>query len=152
VSVVDKDLGLREIKRNLKEYKKTIIKVGIQSNAGFNKNTSIIKYATANEFGTDIIPERSFIRSTADEKKEEWYSFIDKGLTEVTEGKKKPLQVLGLLGIKARDDIKEKIGSNIKPENAESTKLKKAGSKTAVTTTLIDTGVMRNSVNYTFSY
>lgn len=149
--IKDKDLGFNEIKKQIAIYSQNYIKVGIQTNAGLGKDSqSVAEYATQNEFGTEIIPERSFIRSTADQKKADWDSLILDGYSKVLDQKATALVELAKIGIKARDDIKAKINSNIAPENAPSTKLQKAGSKLAETHTLIDTGRMLNSIQYAF--
>lgn len=150
MTVKEKDLGYRKIINEVKKYKKLIVKAGIFRESGTNNGQYIVDYAAANEFGTidngGYIPERSFIRSTSDEKSEEWRKLLDKYLTYVVENKYSAEQSLNFIGLQVVNDIKDKISSNIAPENAPATKLKKAGSESANTTTLIDTGTMRNSV------
>jgi phage gpG-like protein len=149
LTYTDKDKGWSELSKRLKEFKKAVIKVGVQSNAGLNKDgTSIVEYATYNEFGTihegGNIPERSFIRSTADKNKN-WQKQINDAYLNVIDGKDTPIAAIAKVGIKARDDIKQTITDLRIPPNAESTIKKKKSSNP-----LIDTGALRNSISYVF--
>lgn len=145
LTYTDKDLGWKDLKKRLKEFKKSTIKVGIQSNAGMNKGARIVDYAAANEFGIyGHIPERSFIRSTADKKKN-WVSEIDKAYYSIIDKGAGAIAAIARVGIIARDDIKQTITDGVSPENSEFTIKKKGSSHT-----LIDTGRLRNSIQYKF--
>jgi phage gpG-like protein len=149
LTFVDKDLGWKDLQKRIKEFKKAVIKVGVQTNAGLNEDgTPIVKYAAYNEFGTihegGNIPERSFIRETA-KKYNNWNKEVDEAYTSVIDGKDTPFAAIAKVGIIARDDIKQAITDGIDPENAPATIAKKGSSKT-----LIDTGALRNSINYKF--
>lgn len=142
----DNDLGFKDLVKRLKEFKKSTIKVGIQTNAGMNKGERIVDYAAANEFGVaGHIPERSFIRSTADKKKN-WVTEIDNAYISVIDKGEGAISAIAKVGIIARDDIIQTITDGVAPENRPFT-IKKKGSSS----TLIDTGVMRNSIQYKFA-
>jgi hypothetical protein len=150
MSVIDKDTGWKDLKKRLKEFKETGIKVGIQNNAGLNdEGISIAEYGTANEYGTKQsggnIPPRPFIRGAADKHKN-WQTPIEQAYYDVIEGKKAPLAALALVGRVAVDDIKAYITDLKIPKNADSTKKKKKSDNP-----LIDTGLMRNSIRYQFT-
>ena len=84
------------------------------------------------------------MRSTFDEKHQEWEGMLDKALENIINGKSTNIDnQINLIGERMVSDIKEKISSNIPPENADSTKRRKKSTRT-----LIDSGVMRNSINY----
>jgi hypothetical protein len=127
-----------------------------------NKPLTVGEVAVIHEFGTDDIPERSFIRSTHDEKRESWKKDQRTLLLAIQEKKMTIEKALSVMGVKIKAAIQEKIGSNIPPPNDPDTivkKLRRAGFKVTTgtaegagavkNTTLIDTGQMRQSVNFT---
>lgn len=144
VRIVDKDTGLKQFKKAIKNFKGKVLKVGIFADSGKGKNGElIVNRALANEYGTSNIPERSFIRSTSDEKNQEWGKSIDKIVDRLLTEEVDVNQYLGLLGEKIVGDIKEKISSNMPPLNSPATIKRKGSNKT-----LIDTGEMRASIAY----
>lgn len=96
-----------------------------------------------NEFGTEKIPPRSFIRSTLIENRRKYRTIRERLIKRVLNGEDKLETVKKKLGQIAADDIKKKITNIIDPPNAPSTVSKKGFNKP-----LIDTAQMRNSVNY----
>jgi len=141
----DKDNGIFQ---SLKKLKKVSIEVGVFADSKNTKSKPVAyvaDYAIANEFGTDKIPERSFIRSTTDEQESKWQNQLDKVadslMTATDEEFDRKLYEVGQL---VRSDIIKKIDSNIPPVNAPSTKKKKL--KQGKARTLIDTGILRNSI------
>lgn len=146
MKIKDTDKGFLAIKKALLSLKKKEIKVGILEGAGKNAKTGtlIVDYAIANEYGTSKIPERSFMRSTYDEKQQEWNKTLDKIVSSVVEGNINDIeQKINFVGVQMVNDIKEKIDSNIPPLLAETTIKRKGSSRT-----LIDTGIMRASITY----
>lgn len=146
MKIKDTDKGFLAIKKALLSLKKKEIKVGIHEGAGENAKTGtlIVDYATANEYGTSKIPERSFMRSTYDEKQQEWNKAIEKIVDSVVEGGVGNIeQKISLVGEQVVNDIKEKISSNVPPPLSEATIRRKGSSKT-----LIDTGIMKTSITY----
>lgn len=146
--VKDTDKGLQNILKNVKEFKNIVVKVGIQGAEANRRNEGIrvVDYATANEYGTDKIPERSFIRSTVDDNKG-FKDEINHAFTSVITGKDTPRSAMAKVGIIARDDIIAKInkGDNRWKPLLEKTIARKKSSKP-----LIDTGRMKQSITYTF--
>lgn len=148
MSILDKKDNLKKLMKDVKSYKGAYVKVGIQNNAGFNiDGTSILDYAQYNEFGTTHIPERSFIRSTEEEKRKDWYSLLEKGLEDLLDGNSSALRALSLVGLKAVDDIKLKITNAKNDPNIPALKPSTIKAKKS-TSPLIDTGALRNSVRY----
>lgn len=144
MKVADKDKGFKHFKKAIKNFKGKVLEVGIFADIGKGENGDlIINRALANEYGTSNIPERSFIRSTSDEKNQEWGKSIDKIVDRLLTEELDVNQYLGLLGKKMVGDIKDKISSNILPPNSPATIKRKGSSKT-----LIDTGEMRSSIHY----
>ncbi len=126
--------------------------------------------AVANEFGTDKsngradsifgdvtpkggggkrgagvhVPERSFIRSTVDAKKNgEWRIAAEELRKEIIAGRMTTDRALGLMGLRIKKDIQEKTRSQVPPPNAQST-IDAKGSDHP----LINTGQLLNSIDF----
>ncbi|HEY0772403.1 MAG TPA: hypothetical protein VGD31_18915 [Sphingobacteriaceae bacterium] len=154
-SYKDIDKGFKDLERRLKEFKGIVVKVGVQGRdaSKLNNGTTVVTYAAANEFGTTtagrsrnvVIPERSFLRSTTD-KKDYWKKEIKTAYNSIIDRKDTAIAAIAKVGIIARDDIIRTITDFVPPPNAESTIKKKKSSQT-----LIDTGLLRNSISYKFA-
>ena len=147
-NVRDTDMGMHKISQLIKKLKKTTLKVGVFSealNSEEGPSTYVAEYAIANEYGNEHIPERSFMRSTIDEKEKQWTKLVDDALAEAIQGKENFESELYKIGAIARRDIIEKIDSNINPPNSPSTIKKKGPHKNK---TLVDHGVLRSSIEY----
>jgi len=138
----DRDLGLKKFIRQLQVAKVTEVVVGVQQGAD-NDGQQIAEYAAYNEFGTESIPERSFMRSAFDENLAELKQDMDTQYGRVQAGQITVRTALGLVGLRHQDQIKNKIDTNIPPPNSPVTIAKKGSSHT-----LIDTGAMKNSIHY----
>lgn len=133
---------------------KPYVKVGLPAGVVFEKlkeervHDSIVidesltvgMVAIFNEFGLGV-PERSFIRSTFDEKQREIKDFIIQKQFEVTGLKITTEQALNQIGAFGAKLMVEKIDSFVPPPNAESTIFKKDSSMP-----LIDTGQLRQTI------
>lgn len=75
---------------------------------------------------TIVIPERSFIRSTVDEKEADYFAQIEADTGLVLDGKMTKEQMLKRLGVTAEGDVKQKIIDIKEPGNAASTLRAKA--------------------------
>lgn len=141
-STKDIDKGFKAFKQELQRAKNATVEIGIHQDS-INDGLSIAEYAAYNEFGTIDIPERSFMRSTFDEKQSEINADMAKRYKQVIDGKIGVHRALSLIGMRHAQDIQEKIGSNIQPANSEATIARKKSTKT-----LIDTGAMRQSIRH----
>jgi hypothetical protein len=141
----DRDFGFSEILKRLKALKNKQLHVGILEGSGDNEDGQLIAgYAYSNEYGTEHIPARSFMRSTFDEKNADWNKALNGVVEQVASGESIDVQrAVGLVGEQVASDIKDKISSNVPPPLKEATRVKKKSSKT-----LVDTGIMRNSINF----
>lgn len=138
----DIDRGLREFIRQMQIAKVTEVVVGVHQGDS-NDGQQIAEYAAYNEFGTENIPERSFMRSAFDENLSSIKQDMDARYGQVTRGEINVKDALGLVGLRHQDQIKNKIDTNIPPPNAPATIAAKGSSRT-----LIDTGAMKNSIHY----
>lgn len=139
---IDRDLGLRRFIRELQIAKVTEVVIGVQQGDMNGEGQQIAEYAAYNEFGTENIPERSFMRTAFDENLPQLKEDMDKRYAEVQAGTMTVRQALMNVGLKHADVIKDKIDTNIPPPNSPVTIARKGSSKT-----LIDSASMKNSVH-----
>lgn len=134
--------GIR-FQKMLNELAEKEVRIGFQRGAATEDDgTDICDVAAWNELGTVNIPSRPFLRKSVDENVDKINAFL--------KGQKKKLisgadaeQVLKEIGLFQKDLIQEKITEGSFAPNAPSTVRKKKSSKP-----LVDTGRMRQSVNY----
>lgn len=102
--------------------------------------------AVIQEFGTDDdhVPERSFLRSTFDERKAAWRKLTDKYRAAVMSGKMTVLKALELIGLVQVSDVRKKVKARIPPPNAASTIRQKTVNGKIGDVPLIDSGQMIN--------
>jgi hypothetical protein len=105
------------------------------------KKPNNAQVGTWHEFGTSKFPQRSFLRSTADENKALYLKLMGLAMARASKGLVTPVRALELFGLKVRNDVKKKIRAQIPPPLADSTVIKKGSS-----TPLIDTGQLINSI------
>lgn len=104
---------------------------------------TVAEIGFANEFGTETIPERSFIRSVTRGNKKEIIAMQKQLLKKITEGKLTTVTALGLLGEKIADMISQKIVTLKTPPNSPETIRRKGTSNP-----LVQTGQLKNSITY----
>lgn len=98
-----------------------------------------------------VIPERSFMRSTIDENIKEYGQITGALVSQWMAGAQEYQDVYKLVGMKIKGDIQQKIVVLDDPPNAPSTQRKKAKEGTGpVDNPLIDSGRMRQSIDYVF--
>jgi len=102
---------------------------------------SMPEIAAANEFGTDDIPARPFMRTSYDDNKAQIDRVITKEYDKIVDGQSTVKRSLGLIGLFMVDLIQQKIRAITTPPNAPSTIKKKKSSKP-----LIDFGQMISAV------
>jgi len=122
------------------------------------QDSELVIQAASNEFGTDragrnhniVIPERSFIRSTFDEQKEDLTTSIDKAKIDVVIGKISKDKFLNRLGLFLGGKIVAKINDSKQwaEPNAESTIAAKTRAGKVGDQPLVDTGRTKQSVTH----
>lgn len=137
ISIKEKKDNTDKIIRDLRRFTSEKVVVGII-------NPEIAEYGAYNEFGTKDIPERSFLRSTYDEKIAKWQRQIQATIRKILRMESDGSNALTQLGEVAVKDVQRKISSNIAPPNAPSTIAKKGAGKT----TLYDTGKLTRAITY----
>lgn len=151
--VADKDLGYKKIVSQVRSFEKSTILVGFQQGSETKVETqgtrakkgglSMPAIAAANEFGTNKIPARSFMRTSFDDNIRSIQALIQREYELVTQGDKTAKKALGLIGLYVTGLIQKKIRQITSPPNSPVTIALKGSSKP-----LIDFGQMVNSVTY----
>ena len=153
-AVQDHDLGLKRFVKEMKRAQAgSNVKIGVQADSRYipdpktgrvdSGETDLVAVASANEFGTGTIPERSFIRSTTDEERKNVDRLIDKGLDKIKQGHGDVRDVLDRVGLYMTAKIQKKIVDLRTPPNAPATVARKGSSNP-----LIDTGQLRQSITH----
>jgi len=141
--VIDRDLGWKAIKREMLKAKTLEVAVGILEGAKNGEGASIAEYATHNEFGTDKIPERPFMRTAFDESKEKISQDMNRQGERMAMGQSTARDALKTIGQRHASRIQNVItGRNFLPRLSPQTVKAKKGSEK----TLVDTSAMVNAV------
>lgn len=133
---------IQEVFRNAGKGGIKHIDVGFFASARYPDGTPIAAVAAWNEFGTEIIPERPFIRIANAQN--------ELNLIAIIRNQVDPLTMVitrtvgNSLGQNQMDAVKKSMVDLRDPPNAESTLVRKKGK----TNPLIDTGRMNRSVTY----
>lgn len=129
--------------RMLAELADKEVRIGFQhGEASEDDGTDICDIAAWNELGTEHIPSRPFLRKSVDENEGKINQFLQAEARSLASGKTAEM-LLNEIGDFQKSLVQEKITEGSFTPNAESTIRRKGSSKP-----LIDTGRMRQSVNY----
>lgn len=140
-TVVDRDLGLADRVKALSG--KWHVKVGVLEDAAPRDDKATnSEIAAFHEFGLGV-PERSFVRRTADEKLSEIQNTQRAVGRQILEGKIDGEQGAERLGVVVAGLMKQRIADFIPPPLSEQ-RIKEKGS----TVPLIDTGQLRSSIHH----
>jgi hypothetical protein len=136
------DLGWDKIHQNIKESSSKIAVVGIIGGG------EELRKAVANEFGTDKIPERPFMRQTFDKVEPEIKKKKKEGLNQIIFDNASPSRVLSRIGNFYRSEIRKAIRNREFKANSEFTIRRKnrTAKKKGNPIPLIDTGKMIQSL------
>lgn len=144
------DRKWQALKRQIPAIRSAAVTVGIQSDAGADESgTPLASIAFWNEQGTNgggwggPIPERPFMRDTADQQNDKWSRVANAMISSILAGKRDPQAAFSLLGEVAEKDIKAAITSGAWVANSPVTVELKGSS-----TPLIDTNAMRQAIRY----
>lgn len=136
--------------KNLAAMKNGYVAVGLPvskvADKTYGSGQSVIDAGAAHEFGTNDLPERSFLRAPFTLKKSEINRLIAKQVESVGSGAIDANQALNLIGIAARNiSVKafETAGYGTWPDIKEATKAAKKSSGI-----LIDTGELRGAITW----
>lgn len=145
-AVIQRDRGWRKIKRAVDELGKSDIHVGVLGNAGqYDERTTTVEVAVWNEFGTETVPARPFMRRTADEN-ERKVAVLGQGFVgKVIDGTITPKNALHQIGLWFAAQIVRTINksSGWAVPNAPSTIQAKGSSHP-----LVDTSHLRKNISH----
>lgn len=117
---------------------KITLEAGFLEGVTYSDGMSVPMVASLNEFGTYNIPPRPFFRNAINKNSDKWGKVFLQGMQ-----KQNAKNAFGLLGERIRKDIVQSINDTNEPPNSPVTIARKGSSKP-----LVDTGLMRASVNY----
>ena len=155
--VLDRDLGWKEIQREMLKLDSKVVKVGITKESGKDipngkrkdGKTTIVQYAYWNEMGVHgsskwMIPPRPFVKGWALAKESEITETMQEVSNKVSGGHLKAMTAFKVLGLYGKSGIMEYIrnSDNFVP-NAPLTRKRKKSSAP-----LIDEGFLIGAVNY----
>jgi len=141
----DIDRGYEALKKRAGEIRDRKVTIGVHGkddNRGDAETNVLI--GTAHEFGTDKLPERSFLRKTLDRHGAEYTAYARSLSLKVLAGEMSGDRALGLLGERVKSDVIAMFNNNeIRPDISDATKKRKGSS-----TVLIDTGSLKQAIDY----
>lgn len=126
----------------LKKLSELEVQVGFQGDQTAEDGTSLAEIAAYNELGTSTIPARPFMKQSFENHEDELRAACERVNAALASGKSVE-QALDALGVAIKGLVQTEIVDGGFTENAPSTIKKKGSDKP-----LIDTGTMRQSVNY----
>ncbi len=148
---------LKKLKEQMKAGK---VAVGLPKGKSgqYEDGSTVIEVAAWNEFGTERIPERSFIRVPVQQNKEKYMALAKKQAKLIYAGKTTTENALGILGTFMSDKMKSSFTDNDWEANSDITinggwmtspngkpfYVKGKGSSNP----LMSTGQLRNSITY----
>ena len=140
--VIDKDLGWKRIVSKMRVINGKEIRAGVLPSAGNGKKgVPIAEYATYNEYGTEKIPSRPFMATSADENKG-WSTSVKNAVKGIIDGAE-VISQMNTVGEKMKTDIKKNIGTyRFKPLKPAT--VKKKGHDIQ----LIDSGDLYDAIDY----
>lgn len=129
--------------RELDKLGKMDVQIGFQHGASREENgADVCDVAAFNELGTETIPSRPFLRDSVDDNEDEIVKFLQSKVVDIIHGKTAE-QVLKEIGVFQKDMVQTTIEDGYFEPNSEATIRRKGSSHP-----LIDTGTMKNSVNF----
>jgi phage gpG-like protein len=144
-AVRDIDKGWRQIKLNMEQLKGRHVKVGITADSGSVDGTTVIDYATYNEFGTRSIPARPFMATTADRYRDQTVKVAEAMIGQVLDQRYTVDTMLARLGAWYQAKVQQTIRDAKEwavPNDPKTIAMKGSSSP------LIDTGRLVQSVRY----
>lgn len=132
----------KKFEKLLKELGQLEVRIGIQQGEAVEEGVDLVDIAMFNELGTIHIPSRPFLRDSVDANADQINSFLQSTKKELLRGGSAE-DVLKKIGVFQKGLIQEQIVKGSFAPNSEAT-IRRKGSDTP----LVDTGRMRQSINY----
>ena len=157
---------IEDVIKRIRDAKQIRIKAGVLGGAKYLDGTSVADVAAKNEFGSPTNPMRPFLRTTLANNADDWAEGMGKMLGQYLAGKRDLDDVCNRMGVAMQTGILETIDSDMPPPNSEATRKRKlerlydpkgSGTKEQqiaagvhTITTLVDSGLMRDSISYDY--
>lgn len=132
----------KKFEKLLKELGQLEVRIGIQQGETSKEGVDLVDIAMFNELGTVHIPSRPFLRDSVDANGEQINNFLQCMKKELLRGRTAE-DVLKKIGVFQKGLVQGQIVKGDFAPNSEET-IRRKGSDTP----LVDTGRMRQSVNY----
>lgn len=133
------DEYVKDLEKEFKSVKGA--KAGWYEGKKYPNGLEIAKNALIQEYGTDKIPARPFMRRTINRNQEKWKKYLEENFDLELDNNTTLEQVMKQISVIMAGDMKKSIDSNIPPPNSPETIKRKGSSHT-----LIDTGTLKNSI------
>ena len=140
----------KKIVKELEELAKLEVAVGYQEGVSYPDGTSVVEVALYNELGTVHSPSRPFIRDSLNGHKQEIEQFMQQQAKSIVNGKRAE-EILKEIGVFQKELIQKEIADgNFVPNSPKTIRIKekKGNGSGGTPIPLIDTGLMRQSVNF----
>lgn len=147
VKITDKDMGFKKFVSDISKLKKKpFVKFGILASIGSkkkknSKKLTVLEVGVYNEFGTNRIPSRPFIRTTYDENKEKYFLRLKTIMSESLNANG-ALEMVGLEAVSDTKNLIKKTHGSWAPNSPATIRRKKSDKP------LIDTGQLLNSIQH----
>jgi len=139
--------GGRKIKLLSGEINKAKLQVGyFTTTPDYPDGTSVADVATWQEYGTDTIPERPFMRTTMTQNRDEYFRLMRSMLISIIRGRASSQRSIATVALRIKNDIQDSIIRWMTPPNAFSTEDKKGFNDP-----LVDTEHMLENVEWRIS-
>lgn len=146
VTWIDKDNGFKALRAAVRGASGTI-QIGVNENLHLNADGTYdltnAELGAIHEYGTEHVPQRSFLRAWVDERQDEIKAKVAYSLRSTLEYGAPWAEVMGDFGKWAVEQVRQRIKNGLEPANAEST-LKRKGSDKP----LIDSGQLLAAIEY----
>jgi len=156
VKVTRKAGKIEALRQTVKGLDATQGRVGWFPSAVYEKGQPVAGVAYVQEFGSPSrgIPPRSFMRTTAEDKRPDWADTVGKLTRAAAQGKIAPANVMPALCLAAEGHIRETITKIVAPPLKAATIAARkrrladggAGAKSSIAKPLVDTGIMLNTL------
>lgn len=130
----------KDLEKELKSVKGA--KAGFYEGKKYPNGLEVAQNALIQEYGTDKIPARPFMRRTINKNQEKWKKYLEEHFDFELDNNTTLEQVMKQIGAIMAGDMKKSIDSNIPPPNSPETIKRKKSSHT-----LMDTGLLRQSIH-----
>jgi len=146
VKIETKD-NFNKLHNIIRKSKKGSIEVGFFADSPrYDSGVSVSNVAYWNEYGTKNIPERPFLRTSAQKNNEKYLGLVRSFLTAIFKGRATGKRAISTIALKVKNDIVDTIIRWTFPINAKSTEDKKGFNDP-----LVDTELMLESVDWRLS-